>query len=790
MIHPLRYLGFVVFAVAAGVVAERAVSVRRAVDAELLREARANQTRLLDLEARRMARLEAEADLVRDATLEARREASRNARWSTRPVPRAPGDAEPVVKGDEAEATRPAPRRSGALASKGVREAVRAIGDGIAPASRGAGASGVAPSASEIDAPSADEKPEERKPGVGLRGEYWKLVDQELRDFPDIEKKLPLVVRVDPAIDFVDGPTWRLPWMARNVAVRWRGYLFAEVDGIYTLSVTSDDGMVLVIDGTTIIDNGGLHSPQTKTVDTYLFEGFHSIEVRYFQNEGAAVAQLSWVPMRGEPGPIPKEVLYPADLVRASQAPVIEDVLPKGARSGQPVVIRGTGFPAPSEPVEATFGGIDMRAEALPDGTIRATLPPGVDRAQILVRVRDRTSLGFAYESGDVFGLLGVYTPSDGGAPIRSLVDMPRIATSETFRRVEPAVAFYSPASFALPFAPARFGARLHGSICVHESGPYRWKLTSDDGSRLSIGGDLVVDVDGLHGMTSAESSTFLAAGLHDVVVEYFNNDGGGGLILEWMPPGHTRFSVVPRKNLYPPLLSGRYEPPDVLSVEPSPVTVGEALTIDGDNFTGDARQDRVLLNGVPLEVEFAGLTRMVVRVPHDARAGSIVVQAGELVSKPFPIQVRGRGLNGAYYKLDEDVTSLPETSGLAPAFERVDASLRFGEAFSFALPFAPERFAAEWRGFIEIPYAGAYKFKVWSDDGSRLTVAGRTVVENDGIHGFTGVSGEVELPLGRHPISLRYFQALGHAALDVWWAPPGKPSVRIPEEILFPERP
>src|SRR5262245_53540199 len=105
---------------------------------------------------------------------------------------------------------------------------------------------------------------------------------------------------------------------------------------------------------------------------------------------------------------------------------------------------------------------------------------------------------------------------------------------------------------FVLLFLLQRFVARYSGSICIHEAGEYRFWLMSDDGVRLYVGGVFVVTIDGLHSMIGAEVSVRLARGFHDVYVEYFQNDGAAGLLLEWIRPGRDTFEVVPRRACYP----------------------------------------------------------------------------------------------------------------------------------------------------------------------------------------------------------------------------------------------
>ena len=60
----------------------------------------------------------------------------------------------------------------------------------------------------------------------------------------------------------------------------------------------------------------------------------------------------------------------------------------------------------------------------------------------------------------------------------------------------------------------------------------------SDDGSRLYIGEELVVDNDGLHGMEERVGAIALAGGLHPIRVVYFEKTGGDDLKVRYKGPG------------------------------------------------------------------------------------------------------------------------------------------------------------------------------------------------------------------------------------------------------------
>ncbi|GAB4382752.1 MAG: hypothetical protein Kow0022_00960 [Phycisphaerales bacterium] len=84
-------------------------------------------------------------------------------------------------------------------------------------------------------------------------------------------------------------------------------------------------------------------------------------------------------------------------------------------------------------------------------------------------------------------------------------------------------------------------GAVFSGYISAALPALYRFELESDDGSRLFIGGQLVVDNDGLHGMRAVSGVVALLPGLHRVRIEYFENSGEAGLIARY---GYTTSSL------------------------------------------------------------------------------------------------------------------------------------------------------------------------------------------------------------------------------------------------------
>ncbi len=99
--------------------------------------------------------------------------------------------------------------------------------------------------------------------------------------------------------------------------------------------------------------------------------------------------------------------------------------------------------------------------------------------------------------------------------------------------------------------APEHFGLVFEGYIRIPEGGLYEFELGSDDGSRLTVGAEIVVDHDGLHGMSTLTGQAALAEGFHRFHLEYFQSGGGIGLELRMRQPGASKAMDVPAGWLY-----------------------------------------------------------------------------------------------------------------------------------------------------------------------------------------------------------------------------------------------
>ncbi|MFM9951950.1 MAG: metallophosphoesterase [Saprospiraceae bacterium] len=81
------------------------------------------------------------------------------------------------------------------------------------------------------------------------------------------------------------------------------------------------------------------------------------------------------------------------------------------------------------------------------------------------------------------------------------------------------------------------FGLVLEGYVAIAKTGLQTFFLNSDDGSKLYINDELIIDHDGDHSAIKKTGQTMLAAGKHKIRIEYFEASGGQSLHAGLMDP-------------------------------------------------------------------------------------------------------------------------------------------------------------------------------------------------------------------------------------------------------------
>lgn len=79
-----------------------------------------------------------------------------------------------------------------------------------------------------------------------------------------------------------------------NFGVELAGLIDVPSDGIYTFTLTSDDGSVMFVGADTVVDNDGFHSAVEKSGKIALKKGLQPFKVRFFQGGGVASLGMTW----------------------------------------------------------------------------------------------------------------------------------------------------------------------------------------------------------------------------------------------------------------------------------------------------------------------------------------------------------------------------------------------------------------------------------------------------------------------------------------------------------------
>jgi len=145
-------------------------------------------------------------------------------------------------------------------------------------------------------------------------------------------------------------------------------------------------------------------------------------------------------------------------------------------------------------------------------------------------------------------------------------------------------------------------------------------------------------------------------------------------------------------------------------------------------------------------------------------------------------------GLVGEYFTIDHPNSFPLIPSGRQPTLVRVDAKITFDEVTEgkFYGTKLTTNFYVRWTGVIKIDKPGAHEFALISDDGSRLSIAGKSVVDNGGVHAMQRKAGIIDLTVGEHPILIEFVQGGGGAGCVAWWTQPGGRDMPIPASALF----
>jgi glucose/arabinose dehydrogenase len=217
----------------------------------------------------------------------------------------------------------------------------------------------------------------------------------------------------------------------------------------------------------------------------------------------------------------------------------------------------------------------------------------------------------------------------------------------------------------------------------------------------------------------------------------------------------------VIRSPLYPDALQGDYIFTDYSQGEIFAVDVNDRTKVD---FIAK-------VNGAPVHYKLAddGYLYYV-----DIARGTI--GRLEINEKNAQAPVLSGSLEADYYQLTSQPSALSNINfNQTPTFEQNVTRVAQANTNGALWAGGPaDNFAARYRGDMDIKKAGSYTFYLNSDDGSRLFIDGKMVIENDGLHAPVDKSVTLDLTAGPHKIELIYFEASGGSVIDLDWSGPG----------------
>ncbi len=125
------------------------------------------------------------------------------------------------------------------------------------------------------------------------------------------------------------------------------------------------------------------------------------------------------------------------------------------------------------------------------------------------------------------------------------------------------------------------------------------------------------------------------------------------------------------------------------------------------------------------------------------------------------PGNVRFSYYEGGWDNLPDFAKLRPQATGTAPGLDVGVGRRR-------------DQFGVRFEGFLQIEKEGEYRFHLESDDGSRLYIDDKLVVDNDGIHAPTHKEATTRLSPGAHALRIDYFEQGGGELLKAEYQGPG----------------
>ena len=121
------------------------------------------------------------------------------------------------------------------------------------------------------------------------------------------------------------------------------------------------------------------------------------------------------------------------------------------------------------------------------------------------------------------------------------------------------------------------------------------------------------------------------------------------------------------------------------------------------------------------------------------------------------------------------------------PVLTRIEPTINVNSAGD-VIPGLADNLSARWTANLEAPFTETYRLITTSDDGVRLWLDGRLVIDNWTDHGSADNAAEVDLVAGQvYAIRMEWYDATGGAVAQLSWESPSQSRQIIPQGWLQP---
>jgi PKD repeat protein len=361
----------------------------------------------------------------------------------------------------------------------------------------------------------------------------------------------PLVTKITGQIHFADTSSgwasdvsnWPVGYIGKadDFSVKYDGLIRIDTADDYTFYLTSDDGSYLDIDGSTVINNGGLHSPQMRQATVHLLPGYHPISVRMYENTGGAVVWLEY----SAPSVGARQIV--TKLYHIPSTPPLADFGAVPRAGSAPLAVQFTDTSADAQSWSWDFGDGTTGSHAKNPAHTYTT------GGSFNVTLVATNSFGTGTAKKDDYITVGAFVPGLSASYYRN-----QTWTSPASTRTDTRIRFADPSGVSAGYASDEggwpnsmvgrqedFSVLWDGYLRVTDDNTYTFYLTSDDGSWLWVDEAMIVDNGGLHSPQTRTGSVYLTPGYHHIVVKMFENTGQAVAWLEYSSPGLARQHVA-----------------------------------------------------------------------------------------------------------------------------------------------------------------------------------------------------------------------------------------------------